>query len=157
MHGLRPRAAGALLLALQASDGRWGGAAWTRGWDSTMHALSRAARWVSIPQAKEHGRAVGLVRDSVTWRGCGPEEADGNTFFAGEVEPCINGQAAAPGAHSGQDVQGIIDRLLGEQLGDGGWNCEAPNGSTRSSFNTTISRRPRPCSRTSGRAEVARR
>ena len=29
-------------------------------------------------------------------------------------------------------------RLLAEQLPDGGWNCEAENGSTRSSFNTTI-------------------
>jgi hypothetical protein len=33
---------------------------------------------------------------------------------------------------------GIVDRLLGEQLPDGGWNCEAPERSTRSSFNTTI-------------------
>ena len=30
---------GARLLALQAPDGRWGGAAWNRGWDSTMHVL----------------------------------------------------------------------------------------------------------------------
>ena len=44
----------------------------------------------------------------------------------------------AAGAYFGQDVRGIVDRLLGEQLSDGGWNCEAPNGSTRSSFNTTI-------------------
>ncbi len=42
------------------------------------------------------------------------------------------------GAYFGQDVRGIIDRLLAEQLPDGGWNCEAANGSTRSSFNTTI-------------------
>jgi hypothetical protein len=61
-----------------------------------------------------------------------------NSFFTGEVEPCINGQVAAPGAYFGQDVQGIVDRLLGEQLADGGWNCEAPERSTRSSFNTTI-------------------
>jgi hypothetical protein len=81
---------------------------------------------------------VGLVRDRVTWQGCGPQEADDNPFFAGEVEPCINGQVAASGAYFGQDVQGIMDRLLGEQLADGGWNCEAPNGSMRSSFNTTI-------------------
>jgi hypothetical protein len=74
----------------------------------------------------------------VTWQGCGPPECDGNPFFAGEVEPCINGQVAASGAYFGQDVQRIIDRLLGEQLPDGGWNCEAANGSTRSSFNTTI-------------------
>lgn len=54
------------------------------------------------------------------------------------MEPCINGQVAAPGAYFGVDVQSIVDRLLGEQLADGGWNCEAPNRSTRSSFNTTI-------------------
>ncbi len=29
-------------------------------------------------------------------------------------------------------------RLLGEQLEDGGWNCEVENGSVRSSFATTI-------------------
>jgi hypothetical protein len=54
------------------------------------------------------------------------------------VEPCINGQVATAGAYFRQDVGGIVDRLLGEQLSDGGWNCEAPSRSTRSSFNTTI-------------------
>ena len=39
---------------------------------------------------------------------------------------------------SARTSSGIVDRLLGEQLPDGGWNCEAANGSTRSSFNTTI-------------------
>ncbi len=42
------------------------------------------------------------------------------------------------GAYFKQDVSGIVNRLLGEQLPDGGWNCDAPNDSTRSSFNTTI-------------------
>jgi len=130
--------AGAGLLALQAPDGRWGGAAWNRGWDSTMHVLSLLREMGLDPASDEARRAVGLVRDRVTWRGCGPPEADNNTFFAGEVEPCINGQVAAAGAYFGQDVRGIVDRLLGEQLPDGGWNCEAANGSTRSSFNTTI-------------------
>jgi hypothetical protein len=86
----------------------------------------------------EAQHAVHLVRERVTWRGCGPPECDANPFFAGEVEPCINGQVAASGAYFGQDVRAIIDRLLHEQLPDGGWNCEAANGSTRSSFNTTI-------------------
>src|SRR5580692_10245959 len=31
--------AGATLLALQGIDGRWSGAAWNRGWTSTMHVL----------------------------------------------------------------------------------------------------------------------
>src|SRR6185312_141770 len=35
-------------------------------------------------------------------------------------------------------VDEVVARLLGEQLADGGWNCESENGSVRSSFHTTI-------------------
>src|SRR6516162_5560100 len=42
---------GARLLALQADDGRWGGAAWNRGWNSTMHASCCCETWVSILRA----------------------------------------------------------------------------------------------------------
>jgi len=129
---------GARLLTLQADDGRWGGAAWNRGWNSTMHSLMLLRDLGLDPASGPAHRAVGLVRERVTWRGCGPRECEDNAFFAGEVEPCINGQVAAVGAYFGQDVRGIIDRLLREQLPDGGWNCEAPDRSTRSSFNTTI-------------------
>jgi hypothetical protein len=129
---------GARLLALQGADGRWAGAAWNHGWDSTMHVLWLLRHLGLDPASAEARRAVGLVRDRVTWKGSGPEECDDNPFFAGEVEPCINGQVAVAGAYFGQDVRGIVDRLLGEQLPDGGWNCEAPDRSTRSSFNTTI-------------------
>jgi len=129
--------AGARLLALQGGDGRWGGVAWNRGWNSTMHVLSLLRELGLDPVSDQARRAVGLVRDRVTWPGWGPQGAD-NPFFAGEGEPCINGQVAASGAYFGQDVRGIVDRLLSEQLPDGGWNCEAASGSTRSSFNTTI-------------------
>jgi hypothetical protein len=54
------------------------------------------------------------------------------------VEPCINGQVGAAGAYLHQEVGIIVDRLLAEQLPDGGWNCDAEIGSTRASFNTTI-------------------
>ena len=84
--------AGARLLALQGADGRWGGAAWNRGWNSTMHVLMLLREMGLDPASDEARRAVGLVRDRVTWQGCGPQECDGNPFFAGEVEPCINGQ-----------------------------------------------------------------
>ncbi len=141
---------GARLLALQGADGRWGGAAWNRGWNSTMHVLMLLRDMGLDPASDEAHRALGLVRDGVTWKGCGPQECDDNPFFAGEVEPCINGQVGVVGAYFGQEVavgkanavglanRGIVDRLLAEQLPDGGWNCEAANGSTRSSFNTTI-------------------
>jgi hypothetical protein len=130
--------AGARLLAVQAPDGRWGGCAWNRGWDSTMHVLLLLREMGLDPASDQARRAVGLVRDRVTWKGCGPPECDGNSFFAGETEPCINGQVATAGAYFRQDVASIVDRLLSEQLSDGGWNCEAERGSTRSSFNTTI-------------------
>jgi hypothetical protein len=130
--------AAAELLSLQASDGRWGSATWNRGCDSTMHVLTLLREMGLDPGSEAARRAVGLVREVVTWKGCGPPEADTNPFFAGEVEPCINGQVAAAGAYFRQDVGGLIERLRGEQLADGGWNCDAPNTSTRSSFNTTI-------------------
>ena len=127
---------GARLLAHQGADGSWAGAAWNRGWNSTMHVLMLLRDMGLDPASGQARRAVGLVRDRVTWQGWA--EYDGNPFFAGEVEPCINGQVGAVGAYFRQDVRGIVDRLLSEQLPDGGWNCEAANGSTRSSFNTTI-------------------
>ena len=130
--------AGASLLSLQAGDGRWGGAAWNRGWNSTMHVLMLLRDLGLDPASDQARRATELVRDRVTWEGSGPQECAANAFFDGEVEPCINGQVAAVGAYFGQDVRGLIARLLAEQLPDGGWNCEAANGSTRSSFNTTI-------------------
>jgi hypothetical protein len=135
---------GARLLALQGADGSWAGAAFNHGWNSTMHVLSLLRELGLDPASDEARRAVGLVRDRVRWQGWDWDgnwrglEYEGNPFFAGEVEPCINGQVGASGAYFGQDIQRILDLLLAEQLPDGGWNCEAPNNSTRSSFNTTI-------------------
>ena len=128
----------ARLLRLQSPDGLWGGAAWNRGWDSTMHALTLLREMGLDPGSEAAAGAMRRVSERVTWEGCGPPQIHANAFFAGEVEPCINGQVAAAGAYFRQDVDGLIARLLGEQLGDGGWNCEAPERSRKSSFNTTI-------------------
>ena len=135
---------GAQLLALQGADGSWAGEAWNRGWDSTMHVLSLLREFGLDPACDEGRRAVDRVRDLVRWKGWDWDgtwrglEFVGNPLFAGEVEPCINGQVGASGAYFGQDIERILNLLLAEQLPDGGWNCEAANGSTRSSFNTTI-------------------
>src|SRR5262245_3233451 len=135
---------GARLLALQGADGSWGGGAFNQELDSTMHVLSLLRELGLDPASEQARRAVERVAGSVTWQGWDWDGAwrgrdfPGNPFFAGEVEPCINGQTGASAAYFGQDLPRIIDRLLGEQLPDGGWNCEAPKKSTRSSFNTTI-------------------
>src|SRR5262245_28066258 len=73
---------GAQLLALQSADGRWGGAAWNHGWNSTMHVLWLLRHLGLDPASEAARRTVGLVRDHVTWKGCGPQECDGNSFFA---------------------------------------------------------------------------
>ena len=80
---------GARPLALQAPDGRWGGAAWNRGWDSTMHVLSLLREMGLDPASVEARRAVGLVRDRVTWRGCDPREADDHDRALPAASPSV--------------------------------------------------------------------
>jgi hypothetical protein len=84
------------------------------------------------PHSDQVRRAVALVTEHCRW------EHAGQPFFSGEVEPCINGRTVTLGAYFGLNADGIVARLLGEQLEDGGWNCEVENGSVRSSFATTI-------------------
>ena len=83
------------------------------------------------PTSERARKAVTLVRDNVT------HYEGGKPFFEGEVEPCINGRVLAIGAYFGEACEEVLERLLDEQLDDGGWNCEAPR-SKRSSFHTTI-------------------
>ena len=125
---------GARLLDLQGPDGQWGGGAYIfPGWISTTDTLL-LLRDLGLDSTSERARkAIGLVSDHSTW---GPEFEEA-PFFEGEVEPCINGRVLASGVYFGEASDWLVDRLLREQLEDGGWNCEAPP-SKRSSFHTTI-------------------
>jgi len=117
---------GAQLFSLQGSDGLWGGGAWYCGLDSTMQDLIKQRDLGLDPASKQACRALGLVRDKVMWQGCSLLYCDTKSFFLGEIEPCINGKVGAVGAHFSQDIRGLIDRLPGEQLSDGGWSiCTA--------------------------------
>src|ERR1700722_9278823 len=135
---------GARLLALQGEDGQWAGGACFPGnfrwseedlgqpWTSTLPTLHLLCDLGIDPHSDQVRRAVALVKEHCRW------EHAGQPFFSGEVEPCINGRTVTLGIYFGLDVEGIVARLLGEQLEDGGWNCEVENGSVRSSFATTI-------------------
>jgi hypothetical protein len=131
---------GARLLALQAADGLWAGNAFSQEHTDTFHVMELLRRLGLDPQGQAAERAVGLVREHVTW-GDGawwnPPWAE-SRFFEGEVEPCINGNIVSTGSYFGLDMTLLVERLLGEQLADGGWNCEVENGATVSSFGTTI-------------------
>ena len=101
-------------------------------WTSTTFTLLTLLDMGLDPACDQARRAVELVRANAKW------DHDGQNYFDGEVEPCINGKTVALGAYFGQSVDSIVERLLDEPLADGGWNCEAERGSTRSSFNSTI-------------------
>ncbi len=133
---------GARLLALEDADGLWDGGAcfpgsYTGGepgqpWTATMHTLQTLQLLGLDPESESARRMIPLIAQNGRW------EHDGQPYFDGEVEPCINGRTIETGAYFGVDVDRIVDRILSERLDDGGWNCEAENGSIRSSFDTTI-------------------
>lgn len=133
---------GASLLALEGADGLWdGGACFPadyngaepgQPWTATMHTLQTLLIFGLDPASAAARRAIPLVVEHGNW------EHAGQPYFDGEVEPCINGRTIEAGAYFGVDVAPIVERVLGERLADGGWNCEAENGSVRSSFHTTI-------------------
>ncbi len=125
---------GARLLNFQEPDGNWGGGPWVfQSWASTMETLMLLRELGLDPASPQARKAIGLVRDKSDW---GPHHGH-SPFFEGEVEPCINGRVLACGAYFGETSDRLVDRLLSEQLEDGGWNCEAPP-SKRSSFNSTM-------------------
>lgn len=133
---------GAQLLALQRRDGLWAYGEELPDWIFATKQVLHLLHDMGLDPANDAAqRAIARVRDNVRWQGVLPEDAEwhGKPFFAGEVEACINGSVVTIGSYFGMDVQPIVDRLLGEQLDDGGWNCEAMRGSTRGSFNTTLS------------------
>src|SRR5271163_1914623 len=120
------------ILACQGSDG-----AWHRpdapDWLPTLYTLLLLRATGVDPTEPAVQSAVARLEAGFRWE----EQHGAKPFFEGEVEPCINGGALAAGAYFGHPTESLARRLIGEQLEDGGWNCEAPQ-STRSSFHTTI-------------------
>ena len=124
---------GAQLLAAQDPDGRWSGGTFFPEWTSTEATLRLLYVFGLDPASDEARRAIAPIHENARW------DYDPNMrYWDGEVEPCINGRTVAVGAYFGQDVRGIVDRLLNDQMADGGWNCQQENGSTRGSFDSTI-------------------
>jgi hypothetical protein len=136
---------GARLLSHEDEDGQWAGGAffpsgfdvreWEEAgqpWTATAFALSQLREFGLDPASDRARRAVELIGANARW------DHDGQPYWEGEVEECINGRVVADGAYFGIDVSPVAGRLAGERLADGGWNCERANGSVRSSFATTI-------------------
>ncbi len=141
---------GRRLLDRQGAEGTWEGAGLFPMFTSTNWTLMLLHDLGIEPDVPVVRRAIALVRERGRW------EHAGQPFFEGEVEPCINGKVVALGGYFGEDVTPIVDRLLREQMEDGGWNCEQENGSISGS-STRRSRCWRGCSSTNVRPAAGRR
>lgn len=136
---------GRKLISHQDEDGRWAGGTFAPP-DTTAEEWKTAqpftASFPTLCLLREFGvdpstewakKTVDLLGKNAKW------EEGNQPFWEGETEECINGQTVANGAYFSADISGIVKRLLGERQPDGGWNCERPNGSVKSSFATTMS------------------
>jgi len=139
----RPRRFAPSALALQPKAGEpnfspsklplaTGAARMDRGLLKTFYTLVVLKDLGLDPASRQAGKMIDRVdkRLVFTW-------LDNRPFLHGETEPCINGRILGFGAYFKEPNDLLANQLLGEQLADGAWNCEAPK-SHRSSFHTTI-------------------
>jgi hypothetical protein len=120
---------GAQLLALQSAAGSWGGPKWDL---ITLWSLVVLKDLGLDPASKQARRMIDRVDNRLMFK-----PLNNRPFLHGETEPCINGRILGIGTYFKEPNDALAKQLLGEQLEDGGWNCEAPR-SRRSSFHTTI-------------------
>ncbi|NLS08583.1 squalene cyclase [Nesterenkonia sp. MY13] len=136
---------GAELLQLQDDDGQWAGGAFLpkgfaweqmqdegQPWTATCWVLTDLQALGLPADSPCVQRTVELVGENSRW------DHDGQPYWQGEVEECINGRTVAQGAYLGVDITPILELLLTQQMADGGWNCESEMGSERSSFDSTL-------------------
>lgn len=150
---------GAKLLALQDPDGQWAGGAYFPG-SSDGPDAAEATHDPETTEATEAAGEEGQPWTATTWtlntlRDWGLDatalagtaellaansrwEYDDLPYWDGEVDCCINAYTLANGAWLGADVSGIAQWFVDHRLQDGGWNCEWVEGSTRSSFHSTL-------------------
>jgi hypothetical protein len=128
---------GARLLALQSPAGSWGGPKWDL---TTLYSLVVLKDLGLDPASKQARKMIERVHKRLVFK-----PLNNRPYLHGETEPCINGRILGIGSYFKEPNDALAKQLVGEQLEDGGWNCEAwpflsPKRppSRRSSFHTTI-------------------
>ena len=130
---------GAQLLARQSRVGNWGGPNEDRGLLTTLYSLVVLMDLGLDPASQPARKMIQRVDKHLVFK-----PLNNRPFLHGETEPCVNGRILALGAYFKKPNDSLANRLLSQQLEDGGWNCEAVEPSAkrpksrRSSFHTTI-------------------
>ncbi len=101
-------------------------------WTATYWVLRDLCQLGIRPDSPVMQETAHLVDRHCRW------ECDGLPFFAGEEDCCINAGTIAIGAYLGVDVDPVVQRLLADQMPDGGWNCWAETRPAPSSFASTL-------------------
>jgi len=130
---------GSRLLALQEPDDTWGGGLYSPKWTSTTYTLL-LLHWMGLPR----GNAQAVAGCRALWDGARWYEGGLNLAkTVRQPETCITSMLvmlAASFGYSDDRLDSTVAWLLGQQLGDGGWNCESiRSGSRHGSFHTSIS------------------
>ena len=101
-------------------------------WTATYPVLLDLCHLGVPPDSAVMQETARLVEVNCRW------EYDGLPFFAGEVDCCINAGTILIGTYLGVDVEPIVQRLLADQMPDGGWNCWAETRPAPGSFASTL-------------------
>ncbi|MBL8101722.1 MAG: terpene cyclase/mutase family protein [Anaerolineales bacterium] len=130
---------GKRLLDLQDSDGRWGGGMYGPKFISTTYTML-TLRLLGLPPNNPQAKcACKLFLDEGFY-------TDGGINFFSYAwkysETCVTGMILALLAYfryPDERIHAVAAYVVGQQMSDGGWNCESYKGATHSSFHTTIS------------------
>ncbi|MBE0672179.1 MAG: terpene cyclase/mutase family protein [Anaerolineales bacterium] len=130
---------GKQLLDLQDSDGRWGGGMYGPKFISTTYTMLTLRLLGLPPNNPQAKRACKLFLDEGFY-------TDGGINFFSYAwkysETCVTGMILALLAYfhyPDKRIHDVAAYVIGQQMSDGGWNCESYKGATHSSFHTTIS------------------
>ena len=134
---------GAKLLALQEPNGHWGGGMYTPKWTSTTYSML-TLRLLGLPPNNKQARlACKLFLDE------GFYSDGGINFFSYSMkysETCVTAMILSLLAYfkyPDDRVHAIASFLIGQQMPDGGWNCESPATTGKRSSIWAFLKRPR--------------
>jgi hypothetical protein len=130
---------GARLLAHQDAQGTWGGGVYTPKWTSTTYTLLQLRELGLDHEHPAAQRGTNIVLDELL----GQENTKRFSERLKELDLCIVGMCLTLAVYFRVDDfrrEAIAQRLLEQEMPDGGWNCSLNkySGATHSSFHTTF-------------------